>query len=157
MKRFVFLTLLALPLMIWAAAPTNNSATSTTASLTVDSQWTGSVWQLAESLIVIKTDTANTYYTFSAQAILRPGQKLYYGFVDGATTVPTTIYRVENPLVGYAPDTFLIGASYLDSLLSQTDANDSIGVYVACGGSSIPEKGILLSDIRITAFVANRD
>lgn len=155
MKRlgilFVF-GLIALATM--GPAPAPNGQSQTTATFTVDSQWTAT-WQMAESMIVIKTDSCDTYYHASATVVLSPGQRLYYGMKDGAAAVVDT-HSIELPAYVQQNYTFQIGASYVDSLRSQTDANDSIQFVVAVKGSAPPDQ-VIITSIRISGTVVNMD
>ncbi len=154
MKRLGFLIGLLLPIMIWAAAPAPNGQSQTTSTFTVDSQYT-SVWQMAESVIVIKTDSCDTYYHASATVILDPGQRLYYGLKDGGAAVVDT-HIIQLPSYVQRSYTFQIGASYVDSLRSTTDANDSIQFVVATGGNA-PADQVIITSIRISGTVVNFD
>jgi len=158
MKRLVFLLgLLALAAVLMAGAPANNSRRVTVASATVDSQWTGN-WQLIDTLIIVKTDSCETYYHFTATAILKPGQTLYYGFRDGtALLTPNDTHSVSVPFSATSPDTFQIGSSYIDSLLSPTDANDTLKVLMACRGTGVGERRVAVSSVIMTATVFPRN
>ncbi len=154
-KRIAMLLgLCAIPIMLMAADPDNNSQTQTTATLTVDSQWTAT-WIVADSMIVIKTDSCDTYYHASATVTIKPGQRLYYGMKDGAAgVVDTFILRLRAD--ADSTETVEIGADYVDSLRSQTDANDSIQFVVAVSGSSKAER-VTVTSIRLTGTVVNMD
>lgn len=166
-KRIVLLGLLAIiPIWLMAAAPTNVGRTVTltgtlpvtaaTDTMTVDSGWDGA-WELVDSVILIKDDSCYTSYLFTARVTLQPGQKLFYGFKDGGTGTAVFDTNIcELPLRAREPKTFTISAQYQDSLLSQTDANDTIKVYVAVAGSTKQER-VLLSRCRITSAVTNKD
>ena len=154
MKKLFLLGLLGLfvAFATMGPAPALNTQSQLTASMVIDSQWTG-VWKVAESLIVIKTDTCYTYYHATATVTLQPGQRLYYGLKDGATGVLDTIIA-ENPDRARKAVTFKIGAAYVDSLKSQTDANDSIQFVAAVAGKGKPQR-VTLTDIRLTASIVD--
>ena len=155
MKRLgILVGLLVIPLLLWGAAPANNSQTQTTATALVDSQWT-STWFELDSMIVIKTDTCDTYYHATATVTIKPGQRLYYGLKDGtAGVLDTFILRLRAD--ADSTETVEIGVDYVDSLRSQTDANDSIQFVAAVGGSSKSER-VTVTGIRLTGTVINFD
>ncbi len=155
MKRIILLLgVCAIAIGVMAAAPANNSQSQTTATALVDSQWT-STWFLLDSMIVIKTDSCDTYYHATATVTMKPGQRLYYGLKDGtAGVLDTFILRLRAD--ADSTETVEIGVDYVDSLRSQTDANDSIQFVAAVGGSSKSER-ITVTGIRITGTVVNFD
>lgn len=141
-------------LAVFAAAPANNSQTQTTTTVTVDSQYT-TTWQVLDSMIVIKTDSCDTYYHGKAQVTIKPGQKLYYGLKDGAAAVVDT-HILELSYEADSAETVEIGCAYVDSLRSQTDANDSIQFVAAAGGSAPPD-AVVVDSIRLTGTVIDFD
>ncbi len=155
MKKLAFLAVIGLMgIALIGAAPTNNSQTQTTATATVDSQWT-STWFELDSMIVIKDDSCDTYYHATATVLIKPGQRLYYGIQDGAAGVlDTFILRLRAD--ADSAETVEIGVDYVDSLRSQTDANDSIQFVAAVSGSSNAER-VLVTSIRLTGTVINFD
>lgn len=155
MKRLAFLAAIGLMgIALMAAAPDNNGQSKTTATVLVDSQWT-TTWAVAESMIVIKTDSCDTYYHAAATVTIKPGQRLYYGIKDGAAGVlDTFILRLRAD--ADSTETVEIGVDYVDSLRSQTDANDSIQFVVAVGGSSKAER-VTVTGIRLTGTVVDMD
>lgn len=139
--------------LVFGAAPAdNNWANFLGASTTLDSQYTAAQWELLDSIIVIKTDTCYTLYTISGVAVLDPNARLYVGFDDGGGAgglpVDTLIVEGVYPQSGQAriPFTF----TYLDSLISTTDANDSIYFYAANGSNATKVK---IEDVVLTAKV----
>jgi hypothetical protein len=155
LKRIAMLLgIAAIPLMIMAAAPTNLSQTQTTATATVDSQWT-STWFSLDSMIIVKDDSCDTYYHGTATVVLKPGQKLYYGLKDGAAGVADT-HIIQLPYDADSNETIEIGVDYVDSLRSQTDANDSIQFVAAVAGGSDVER-VTVTGIRLTGTVINFD
>lgn len=159
MKRLgILFGLLVIPLMIWGADPANNSVSKTTATITIDSQHTAALWELVDSTIVAKTDSADTYYHISGTAAMDAGDRLFIGIATGSTTQPVDTFEISIPKelnIGKAV-TVYFGFVYVDSLRSQTDADDSIFVRAAVGGSSNPEK-VTLTTVRLTGTVINFD
>ena len=155
MKKIAFLAVIGLMgIALMAAAPANNSQTQTTATATVDSQWT-STWFLLDSMIVVKTDSCDTYYHATATVTIKPGQRLYYGLKDGtAGGLDTFILRLRAD--ADSTETVEIGVDYVDSLRSQSDANDSIQFVAAVGGSSKSER-VTVTSIRLTGTVIDFD
>lgn len=155
MKRLAILAVIGLMgIAIMAAAPVNTSQTQTTATLVVDSQWT-TTWIVADSMILNKTDTADTYYHAGASVLIKPGQKLYYGLKDGtAAVVDTHILQLSQD--ADSAETVEIGCIYIDSLENQADEADSIQFVVAVGGSSKTER-VTLTSIRLTGTIVDRD
>ena len=156
MRRLAFLAVfgLFLGIAVMAADPAFNGQTQTTATLTVDSQWT-TTWIVADSMIVIKTDSCDTYYHATATATIKPGQRLYYGLKDGAAGVADT-HILQLDADADSAETVEIGVDYVDSLRSTTDANDSIQFVVAVSGTSAQER-VALAGIRLTGTVINMD
>ena len=145
LKRFILLSVLlfATASLTFGAAPANNSAINTAiASQVIDSQWTGTVWSMVDSMIVAKTDSCYTYYSFTGSATLYPGQKLYLGISGNGTTI--TIPAIYSTYEWSAKEPYSrvvkFGVNYLDSLISQTDASDTVVVWSAVKGSSSSEK-----------------
>jgi len=158
-KKLIVLVLVGLMSMsIMAAAPAINEwAKFLGASVTIDSQWTVTTqWELLDSIIVIKTDTCYTIYTMSGVAVLNENDRLYLGFDDGggAAGLPVDTFIVDGykpvSLSGLVRVPFTI--KYVDSLVSQTDANDTIYFYAAAGGSTSMEK-VEIEDCVLTAEV----
>ena len=155
MKKIAFLVAVGLMgIALMAAAPANNSQTQTTATATVDSQWT-STWFLLDSMIVIKSDTCDTYYHATATVLIKPGQRLYYGLKDGTAGVLDT-FILQLRADADSAETVEIGVDYVDSLRSQVDANDSIQFVAAVSGNSEVER-VLVTSIRLTGTVINFD
>ena len=160
LKKLIILAVLAcLPLSVMGAAPTNNSATVTTATMAIDSQHTG-VWKELDSMIVIKTDSCDTYYHYYGTAVVQPGQKLYVGFVDGDASAITAniasgkMYQL--PEYARGPMTIAFGGTYLDSLRHVDDANDSIRVVAAVKGN-VNVEFITITGFRLTGTVIDMD
>ena len=144
-KILIVMSIVILPVFAIAAPgpPANNSAINTAiAAMTVDSQHTATNWEVIDSMIIAKTDTCYTYYSFVGSVTLDPGQKLYIGFAGNGTTVTipadTTIY--EWSAKETASKSFNVGIMYLDSLISQTDKSDTVVVWGAIKGSTNQEK-----------------
>jgi hypothetical protein len=157
LKRLIYLAVLCVvPLTLWAAAPVNNSATELTASTVVDSQYAADAWtSIGSQMVVSKTDTCDTYYHFSGYITLQPDQRFYVKFLDGAATESTArVYQL--PEGSDAAMTIYIGAVYVDSLRSQTDASDSITVKCAVGGDTHWEE-VTLVGARLTGTVIDFD
>ena len=156
MKKLILMCALGVMVIgLMAAAPAiNNWAANLGATFVVDSQSTSTQWELLDSIIVIKTDTCYTEYTMKGTAILGSYDKLYLGFDDGGgaggAPLDTFIIVGDNSQRSEMQVSFAV--SYLDSLISQTDANDTIYFYAAVGGSSSQEKVTLLNTI-LTAEV----
>lgn len=157
MKRLIACAVLAvtLGLSAWAAAPaTNNAAKKVADTLTVDSAFDADAWELLDTVVVVKTDTCFTLYTISGVAEMDPADKLYIGFGDGyagdSAAVDTFLYKGGYKQYGKVRVAFT--ATYLDSLISQTDANDTIYFRAAVGGSSHSEK-VMLYDVITSAQV----
>lgn len=132
MKRLLVLgCLLVVGAIMMAAAPANNSANSYTAAVTVDSA-ADVTWQKLDSVIVLKTDTCNVHYQYSAVVTLWPGQAIYIGLFKGATAKATDTVLYPNNFEG--PFQFTVGGYYKDSLRTQTDATDTIFIRGAVGG-----------------------
>lgn len=154
MKRIGLLAVIGLLFtgIVWAAAPAQNEwANSLGDTLTVDSQFT-SVWELLDSIIVIKTDTCYTLYTISGMAQMTPGDKLYIGFTDGggapaASGATDTFLVYCDPGLQTSPAYVPFSVTYLDSLIHQTDANDTIYFQAAVGGSGKPDKVVLMNTV----------
>ena len=152
MKRLAILMgLLVMPaILLGVGDPANNSQSQTTSTFTVDSQWTG-VWAVVDSMIVIVDDTAFTFYHVSATALIKPGQRLYYGIKDGAAAVIDT-HILQLPGDADSAETVEIGVSYIDSTVDENTFNDSIQFVCAVSGSSNAER-VLLTNIRITGTI----
>ena len=147
MKKLILIVglIVLLPILSMAQAgpPANNSTINTAISAQViDSQWTTTNWEVIDSMIVAKTDSCDTYYSFVGSVILDPGQKLYIGFSGNGMTITipadTTIYVLSRR--NFGSQTVEIGIKYVDSLRSQTDASDTVIVWGAIKGSSTQEK-----------------
>lgn len=155
MKKLIVLAVIGiLSLSVMGAAPAINEwAAYLGDTLTVDSQHTASVWELVDSIIIIKTDTCRTVYEFSGYVSLNPSAKLYVGFDDGGgkSGAPVDTFIVENPGYSKVFNTYF-SFKYLDSLVSQTDENDTIYFYVAKGGSGSGE-GVVIKNGILTAEV----
>ena len=143
----------------FGAAPELNGIQKATAdTMTIDSQFSVTAWELIDSTLLIKTDTCFTVYSISGYAELSQGNQLFIGFVDGGdgSAAATDTFKVKlgdrGPTRGkaFVPFHFV----YLDSLISQTDANDTIYVTGAVGGGSVWEK-VMLHHVRFTAEVIN--
>ena len=141
-----------LPVMSFAQAgpPANNSTINTAISATtIDSQWTQTNWEMIDSMIIAKTDSCYTSYSFVGTVVLAPGNKLYIGFSGNGTSVlipaDTTIYE-WSANEAYSK-TFNIGIDYLDSLISQTDASDTVVVWGAVKGSTNWEKVVITGQL----------
>jgi len=158
LKRISLLVALGLlTATIFGAAPAINEwANKVADTMTVDSQYSGGSWELVDSIIVIKTDTCYTLYTIEGTALLGYNDKLYVGFIDGAgdpTANPSDTLIVRSPAT-YSIDIAYVSFrfTYLDSLVSQTDANDTIYFVLAVGGSA-PSERVMVEDIILTATV----
>ena len=126
-----------------AGPPANNSTINTAISAqTIDSQWTTTNWEVVDSMIVAKTDTCDTYYSFVGSVTLDPGQKLYIGIAgNGMTiTIPADTTIIEWSAGEPFPQLIEFGVVYVDSLRSQTDASDTVIVWAAIKGSTAQEK-----------------
>ena len=155
MKRIILLLgVCAIAIGVMAAAPANNSQTKTTATSNIDSQWTAT-WFEIDSMVVVKTDTCDTYYHVTATVLIKPGQRLYYGIQDGvAAVLDTFILRLRAD--ADSAETVEIGVDYVDSLRQQADLNDTIRFVCAVGGSSNAER-VLVTGVRITGTVIDFD
>lgn len=157
LRKLIFLGLLGLAATaLFAAAPESNNWFNNIDTMTVDSQFSGGYWELVDSIIVIKTDTCYTLYTISGTAVLGYNDKLYVGFIDGGGSVvasPADTLIVKSPAVHSTDDVRIpFHFSYLDSLVSQTDANDTIYFVMAVGGSSSIDR-VMVEDIILKAQV----
>lgn len=158
LKRIALLVALGLlAATIFSAAPsTNNWANKVADTMTVDSQYSGGSWELVDSIIVIKDDTCYTLYTIEGTALLGYNDKLYVGFIDGGgdpTANPGDTLIVRSPAVQSIDLAYVsFKFTYLDSLVSQTPANDTIYFVLAVGGSAASEK-VMVEDIILTATV----
>jgi hypothetical protein len=158
-KRLIPLALVGcLALAVWGAAPEyNNWCNRVSDTLTVDSQFTG-MWKLIDSIAVIKTDTCYTIYTISGIAELHPGQRLYIGFIDGggapaATSTAADTFIFENNAAWQAGIMYVpFVATYLDSLVSQDDLNDTIYFMAASAASN---QHIMLTNVLLRAQVVD--
>lgn len=161
MKKLLLLGILGLFMAgsINAAAPTLADIQKASAdTMTIDSQFSVTAWELIDSTLLIKTDTCFTRYSISGYAELSQGNILYIGFVDGGdgSAAATDTFKVKlgdrGPTRGKAfiPFHFV----YLDSLIGQTDANDTIYVTGAVGGGSQWDK-VMIHHVRFTAQVIN--
>jgi len=147
-KKLVFLMLIGLiSVTVMGAAPAYNEWASYLGdTLTVDSQHTASVWEVLDTIIIIKTDTCYTVYTMSGIAALNPGGALYLGFDDGGgiSGAPVDTFIVQNTSPSYTGQVRIpFSVRYVDSLISQTDANDTIYFYAAKKGSGTAEKVVI--------------
>lgn len=158
MKKLIVLGVLGLfAIGLMGAAPAiNNWAAYKGASITIDSQWTSTEqWELIDSIITVKTDTCYTVYSITGVAVLGPGDRFYFGFDDGggAGGLPVDTFIVEQfQQSGIKPVRVPFSFQYIDSLISQTDANDTIYWYGAIGGSGASEK-VQLEDVVIQVEV----
>ncbi|MCK5603414.1 hypothetical protein KAR91_16130 [Candidatus Pacearchaeota archaeon] len=157
MKKLVIgLALLVMGAVAMAAAPDCNSANETDATATLTAPHDSVAWNVIDSVIVIKTDTCDTHYHATGQAILQPGQRLYIGWVDGETATILNQKTWQVPFGSKVAMTVQWGNYYADSLRSQTDANDSIQLVGAVMGTGVTEKIIVTSTI-LTATVIDVD
>ena len=144
MKRILPLIILSVfaAVMVMAAAPAYNEYQATFDTLTIDSQFTAVQWELIDSIIVIKTDTCYTRYTVFGIAVLDPYDKLYIGFDDGGGAAGMPLDTVKLSGFGHRVGQVSLpfSVAYGDSLIHQTDANDTIYLYMAVGGSTAGEK-----------------
>ncbi len=162
MKRLIFLCVFAViaiaATVAWGAAPANNGHVESIGDVVIDSEYTDDQWELIDSIITIKTDTCYTVYTITGIAVLDPGDKFYFGYTDGYSldSLPADTFIVSwsmrHGVAGYVPFTF----QYVDSLVSETDANDTIYFMGAVGGSSTSEK-VTLQDVVIEARIVDAD
>lgn len=143
-----------------AGPPANNSEFRQVAdTMTIDSQHSVN-WEYIDSMVIAKTDTCYTVYTVSGVAILDPGDVLYIGIKDGegdydAAADDTLIVRAHRWPPGgksYVPFSFI----YLDSLISQTDASDTIYVTAAVKGSAAWET-VMIDNLHFTCEVIDID
>lgn len=143
---------------IGAAPSQNNFMKFIGASVTIDSQFTATQWELIDSIIIIKTDTCYTLYTVTGVAVMNPEDKLYLGFDDGGGSgglpVDTFLIQPSKNSIDIVRIPFVV--RYLDSLLSSSTANDTIYVYGAVGGSAGIEK-VQIEDGLFTAQVFDYD
>lgn len=157
---FAVLNLLAIPFLLEAADPTNNSITSTESSTAIDSQHTG-VWQKVDSVVVIKDDSCDTYYHVGGTITLQPGQKFYLGFMKGiASAIEASMKNKKTyqlPVSARQSMSLTVGNYYIDSLRSQDDANDTIYVYCAVQGSNTNQDRVTITNLRLTGTVINMD
>lgn len=159
-KRLVYLVVLGvMGISLMAAAPaSNNWAKFIGALTTIDSQYTDDQWELLDSIIVIKDDTCYTVYTMSGVAVLNENDKLYIGFDDGggAGGLPVDTFIIEPFRKDYLARSgemrVPFTVKHLDSLVSQTDANDTIYFYMAVFGSTAHEK-VDVEDLILVAEV----
>lgn len=165
MKRLILLGLLLISVpFVFGAAPVNNSTVNTLISAdTIDCQHTASEWEYIDSMIVQLTDTADVIYTFTATATLRPGQKLYLGFVDATgnaytLTSPPNVDTVTYELSDkeHYSQSFNIGITFYDSLMSQTDRYDTIYVVGSVRGSTTWDE-VILTNCRLSCMVADKN
>jgi len=143
-----------------AGPPANNSEFRQVAdTMTIDSQHSVN-WEYVDSMVIAKTDTCYTVYTVSGTAILDPGDVLYIGIKDGegdydAAADDTLVVRAHRWPPGgksYVPFSFI----YLDSLISQTDASDTIYVTGAVKGSATWET-VMIDNLHFTCEVIDID
>lgn len=164
MKKLLLLGIVGLFVtgsMVNAAAPALNGIQKASAdTMTIDSQFSVTAWEVIDSTLLIKTDTCFTRYSISGYVELSQGNIFYLGFLDGGdgSAAATDTFKVKlgdrSPTRGkaFVPFHFV----YLDSLIGQTDANDTIYVTGAVGGSSVWEK-VMLHHVRFSAEVIDID
>lgn len=155
MKKLVFVVVLGLAVTVMAAPPLfNNWMKSLGASTVIDSAYSADQWELMDSIIIIKSDSANTLYTMSGIAVLDINDRLFLGFDDGggAGGLPLDTAIVSNFQNTAGPTRVPFYFSYIDSLRSQTDANDTIYFYMAVGGTGNSEK-VTVEDVFLTGTV----
>lgn len=145
-----------------AAAPANNSSINAgiegTTTVTVDSQWTEN-WKLIDSTIVIATDTCNIYVVGAGTATLDPGDKLYIGVISNGgdfDAAPTDTFLLELPSCETASKSLSFYITYVDSLRSQTDANDTLYFTAAVKGDSHSEE-VAITAFNISVVIADYD
>lgn len=151
--------------VVMAAAPAFNGFVYKVDTMTVDSSLPDAQGaELIDSVIVVKTDTCYTLYTLSGRAQMDPWDKLYITFVDGGGAdsstsitagVDTVLVQPQNPGRFDKKEWVTFSACYLDSLISQTDANDTVYVRVHCGGTSQFDK-VWLEDVFLKAEVLDK-
>lgn len=155
MKRIIYLAVLLVliaGIYVMGAAPAaNNRFIVVGDTITVDSQHTGT-WELLDTVIVVKTDTCYTLYTLTGYANLDPWDVLYLGFGDGGGAAQSDTFEFHGPKGGYGKTKMPFIIWYVDSLIGQTDENDSINVYGAVRGSSQGEK-VLLENVLLEVQV----
>lgn len=157
MKRLILVALLCLPILAYAAAPTNNSAHQSDASQAVSTQHTATAWTtIADSMIVTKTDTCNTYYMLQGSVILNEGQTLFLGFRDGDAGLYSDTVAYGYPEGAMGPITIKFGHIYFDSLRSQTDAADTIVAVASVRGTGMGES-VTLTNCYLTGTVIDYD
>lgn len=168
MRQILVAALLVLALAVmtaYAAAPTIRTYTAEVGAVTVDSQWTGTVWNLLDSMIIVTDDTATVTFTISGIAIMDPGDKLYVGF--GSHTAGATIPNLDTILINpriqrlgtqripfsvdWAECDTLAGTSR-NSLFWQGAATDTVYFYGAAGGGGITE-AVRLEDVVVQAHI----
>lgn len=157
LKRITLLVAIGLlATVVFAAAPEyNNWANANIDTMTIDSQWT-SAWEFIDSIIIIKTDTCYTLYTIQGMALLGYNDVLYIGFIDGGhdlTVAPADTLIIKSPAVYSVDPTYIpFRFTYLDSLESQDDLNDTIYFMAAVSGSA-PAGPVFIQDLLLTATV----
>ena len=160
MKRVILLVGLALlcTVGLYAAAPDAHNEVHKLADQVIDSQYTAS-WEYIDSVIVIKTDTCYTLYTISGVAVLGPGDKLYVGLSDGGgdyTKAAADTIIVAGDISQRGTIRIPFSLTYQDSLVSQSDLNDTIYVTAAVGGSAASEK-VTIENMFFEAKVIDAD
>ena len=139
-----------------AAAPAVVSQFKATAdTMTIDSQFSVTAWEIIDSVLLTKDDTCLTKYTITGYAELSQGNQLFIGFLDGGdgSAAATDTFKVRGAGERHRGTAFVpFHFVYFDSLISQTDAADTIYVTGAVGGGSQWDK-VMLHHIRFTAEV----
>ena len=165
MRKLVLLGLILFIVpFVMGAAPVNNSTVNALISVdTIDCQHTAPTWEFIDSMIVRLTDTADVIYTFTASVTLRPGQKLYLGFVDATGNAYTATSPPNVDTITYEwsarehySKSFNVGITFYDSLMSQDDRYDTIYVVGAVQGSTDWER-VLLTNARLNCMVADKN
>lgn len=163
MKKLLLLGIIGLFVLgssVNAAAPVWAGIQKASAdTMTIDSQFSVTAWEIIDSTLLIKTDTCFTVYSISGYAELSQGNTLYIGFRDGGdgSAAATDTFKVRGAGERHRGTAFVpFHFVYLDSLIGQTDANDTIYVTGAVGGGSVWEK-VMIHHVRFTAEVIDID
>ena len=141
MKRIlVLLAVVGLGSLLWAAAPVNNSVTSSTVALdTVDLAHGASLYTKVHSLKVTITDSADVRYVAHGTVYLDPGERVWI-YLCTATNNDSAkdschFFNDVNPR-NDKRDTIRWGLSFLEQRRSQTNLDDSAVVLMRKEGSS---------------------
>lgn len=148
--------LMLMPLIVIAGAPNNTSTYTTTKSTVICSTQITESWQIIDSLVVLRSDTAGVVYSVSGTVVLEPGDKLWIGLLNGGdgdnNAAATDTFTFEWPDDQPYNKTVSICGFIRDS--SSASTTDTVFVTMSVRGSSQQER-VTVSDFSLVVTIVD--